>query len=820
MIPSQLELREGSFPTVVVEQLRQLSMSVLQRLLGPILHRWRSRRARIALTLKTVTQYGEDAIQAAAYQAMIHTSALGHAMPALASDEVKMRPPRATTASLSASTVSSPTSPHRSSLCLVKDISADELQTCQQALRTAALQLKFSVHLRNEHLRSPWEPGHEVLLLLAGTLRRTTPTVGSDSRGINSKLWNAKASAAKASHRSSSSTMSLSSTTLTSRTMIRNNAASLLLPLLRPKEPIAVDTVHAPLVLGELPCIGGFPACENLTVESEEVFLATMSTSVYCTLLSAMPLSVQRVLMMKALRKREAMLPFFAPITVSRLRLCPLLTLLKQDDLEHILEYAVPKVYASGMLCSEQYDPKHIFFIRRGTVRMECAALSGLDRNLLRFTTRGRTKLVEGHTFGESMCIFQESLGEAYYAVSHVDAYLLPFNVLVQRMKVQPEVMKVVRNSARALSLLHQREFKSVAFSPLEEALPKLHHPRTTAAAPPAPGRTAIMNDFFSAATPQLARKVTIFERCDASETTSALPNLRGGRVSTGLIGAMLNVPLLNLIADESVLQELTCYWKCVTYRCGDAIVQRGEECNRLLLFFEGQAGIVINEMALRTAKASLANRNELDLPPVGTREGVCVIPPGHIFGYTCARRHRWTHTVLALEDHVEVWEVNRATLLAVLRKHNLDRLLQAVTLQILQPLAYVQDRLTVLDYQPLLVQQPGSLWLEGVPSLHPVARCEQPLYPTWKDGDFPANVRTSITLPPQVSTSTSPSPMTSRASDFSRIFGSENVSLTSATLYKHSAAMRDVAAAPIRSLPANTTRREFVKKVQQQNLS
>ena len=73
---------------------------------------------------------------------------------------------------------------------------------------------------------------------------------------------------------------------------------------------------------------------------------------------------------------------------------------------------------------------------------------------------------------------------------------------------------------------------------------------------------------------------------------------------------------------------------------------------------------------------------------------------------------------------------------------------MQTASLQLRQPLAVQKDRLTVLDYQPLLHPMPNSLWSQqAVPNVHPVVVTKEgaACFPVWREGDFPLDRRASV---------------------------------------------------------------------------
>ncbi|KPI86221.1 hypothetical protein ABL78_4734 [Leptomonas seymouri] len=578
-----------------------------------------------------------------------------------------------------------------------------------------------------------------------------------------------------------------------------------------------VQLLSAPQVFGELACLGAFPYCATLSVTSPTALLLRIPKEVYCQMVSVcVPEEGQRRLLVEALQMRERLMPHYAPLTSARILLCPLLKHLRQEHLDHLRDLAIPRVYAAGMECGEKTKPRYIFFIRRGVVHMprdsgmtgggvgsgggfgaasmtvsdvssqQTAAMVSRASYSLELP-KNRQVLVEGHTYGESECIFGDASDERFIAVTHVDMYLLPFQVLIQLMKQVPEVQSTVYRSAQELSFLRDKEWPGTLFGPQQFGveLPNVH------GIVPAQGLLANMASTPAAQNTDAqsmgkrckrssglgldpfgrrngggesggaTRRVTVFEeashvggkatgRTRASSTDAQSGGgLTGGRVSTALLTAMEQLPVVSLLPSFSAdfLKECTQQWQCVTYTKGDVIVAAREECNRLHLFFEGRAGLVRSAAVLRE-ELRPGLFGIADIGRLGP-EVICPIPAGHVVGYTCVRRHRWTHSIVALDDVVEVWEMRRSNFVQLLRTHGMEREMQIASLQLLQPLAVQNDRLTVLDYQPLLHPMPNSLWRQqAVPNLYPVVATKEDAecFPIWREGNFPLDRCASLT--------------------------------------------------------------------------
>jgi CRP-like cAMP-binding protein len=765
-----------------------------------------------------------------------------------------------------------PTSPSASvSLPAVDLTAAAEIREQVRAAMTAHL-VHLSVHLQDEIVEWEWEPASEVLILLAGTVERRGSAVAV-TRAMSASPFavgpggsapgTRRQSAATAAH-VSSRTGSLSygrpaggsrrgsasglgnaslntSLAATTRSLPRRASGGVgaEAPFTAPGggggRPFTSSSAFqggggggsvlgnadaqmlaAPQVFGELACLGAFPYCAMLSVVSPTALLLRIPKEVYCKLVSqCVAVEGQRRLLVEALQMRERLMPYYAPLTSARLLLCPLLTHLRPEQLEHIRDLAIPRVYAAGMECGEKDSPHHIFFIRRGVVQMQRdggngwgaapppPAMGGLgagsvaasefsSRQAVDTTARAsyslglpknRSVLVEGHTYGETGCIFGDALGDRYTAVTHVDMYLLPFQVLIQLMKQVPEVQSTIYRSAQELSFLRDKEWPGVLFGPQQFGveLPDVHGivPAqgllANMAATPAAQNADWHSTGYSRTTRGCSvginplghpggaagapRRVTIFEDVSADRTANAERTgdatsggggggLTGGRVSTALLTAMEQLPVVSLLPSFSAdfAKECTQQWQCVTYTKGDVIAAAGQECSRLLLFFEGRAGVVRNAAQLRE-ELHPGPFGVADINSVGS-DVVCPIPAGHVVGYTCVRRHRWTNSIVALDDVVEVWEMRRNTFVQLLRTHGMEREMQTASLQLLQPLAVQKDRLAVLDYQPLLHPMPNSLWRQqAVPNVHPVVAAKEGTvcFPVWREGDFPLDRRASV---------------------------------------------------------------------------
>ncbi|RNF05081.1 hypothetical protein TraAM80_04727 [Trypanosoma rangeli] len=488
--------------------------------------------------------------------------------------------------------------------------------------------------------------------------------------------------------------------------------------------PITYDVIGAPAVFGEYTTVGGYPCTECLVTESLLVVTATLSKEAYCEILGAFPRPIQQHVLLMAFRSREKLLPRFAPMNLARMRLCPLLTELSDENLLHLMDYLVPCTRAAGMQIGEPNNPKHIFFIRRGAVHIRDE--EALVAEVIPPTqARSRSLFLEGHTFGERQCIFREALGDCFYALTNVDLYLLPFSVLIQFMKQQPDARTTIYASARAASAVLENDYGGMRFVPA--SLEKLGIVMLG---------SAQLSKWFQ-------RRVNISTASSSCTSVFGTLNSNLGKVknpmgyaapgaSPHFIEQIHKIPLLNLCTPpDAFYVECALHWKMTSYDSGDYIVHRGSECNCLLLFPQGGAAVVLEEKHIP--------QGAVNLPPAALHNKLSAVPRECIIGYTCVRRHPWTLSVIAMESQVEVWEMKRVTFVELLRKHQLDRKLQDLVLQLMQPLMRLRSRSVVLDMQPLLTPLPNSLWSEGrIPNLHPVSPSECLRFPVWKEGDFP----------------------------------------------------------------------------------
>ncbi|KAF8301623.1 putative cyclic nucleotide-binding domain containing protein [Trypanosoma cruzi] len=592
-----------------------------------------------------------------------------------------------------------------------------ELARVSWVMKQVAASADYRVFTQREFVQYLGEPGNAVVVLLVGSVTRRVRMARVRGKSVLEKtIFRPFTAPGSVVQGDETSQVSRASSALSLR---RSSVSSVY-----SEKPSQCTVVCAPAVFGEYNTVGGYPWTEYIVAESPLVVTASLSKNAYCGILGAFPKHIQKKVLLMALQSREKLIPLFAPMTIGRMRLCPLLTDLSDENLLHLMDYLVPHVKAAGMQIGELNAPQHIFFIRRGTVYIRHEELFLADLSSAT-QPKCRSLLVEGHTFGERQCIFREALGDTFYAVTNVDLYALPFSVLIQFMKQQPDARKIIYASAKAASLVLENDYERMRFVPssVEEMgtvflgsalMSKLFHRRVS------------ISTISSRRITPLAALAANTGKMDGKVDQSACG------VSPHFVEQIRKIPLLDLCSpDDAFYAECASHWNMFLYDAGEYIVRRGGECNRLLLFPQGGAAVVLNE---KNASQCL-----VDSSTPFFRQNFSLVPRECIIGYTCVRRHPWALSVIALENQLEVWEIKRVKFLELLRKYQLERKMQEIVLQLLQPLMCLPGRSTVLDMQPLLAPAPNSLWSEHrIPNLHPVSLCEHLRFPVWKEGDLP----------------------------------------------------------------------------------
>lgn len=548
----------------------------------------------------------------------------------------------------------------------------------------------------------------------------------------------------------------------------------------------------APAVWGEMPCLGGYALSTSLSVQSPIAIYATLSHVDYSSMITATGLlELQRALLYEALKTRELLLPYSAPMTIPRLRFCPLLTNLPEKVLKEFSTAVIPRVFPAGVRINKYEVPRYIYFIRRGLVRREPDAEAYRDGTEARCDRPAhQALLVEGHTFGELTCIFRKAVRDAYFSVNHVEAYLLPYAVLEEWIERDASVRIELEKQARFLYEVRGSTFPSLKFAP-------------TAVNP---------REYLEGLLPPDGFCVTLYKKALTEkrlapeslsrnvEPAEGGQTLQGeGRITAALLEAIQLIPVIGLVTPPTFAAQCLPHWRCMRYNAFQTILRRGEECNRVLLFFYGTAGVVVDERCYQEEEAAGV---------MASAHSVVPILKGQMLGFGCVRRHRWMRSVVALENDVEVWELKRSALVLLLRQCNALEAVQLAVQQVLQPLyfpppaalpsvrpmlsrrnsssvdftgkyaggmgeresemmqmdadhsvmseggegpsksteAAMLKRHIALDLQPLLHPTLHSLWsAHPVPALHPVSLVSHtPVYPVWKEGDFPLGESTA----------------------------------------------------------------------------
>ncbi|KAH9578712.1 Cyclic nucleotide-binding domain [Trypanosoma melophagium] len=683
-LPTAAQLR--SFPQEVAEEVRGIAIAVLRRLLYPIIQRRIASKHR-KRNIDAI--HAREMLQTKMVAAFEQISALATCLHSL-------------------------------------DMSMD-MTHAHDAIREVFKSADYRIFVQREFIQHHGEPCSGVMIVLTGSVRKQSLLARSKGMITGGKTHS----------RPSTSTHSLIQQEEMSQTSRVSSAAGSIRRCSTSSNAgefiVSDPLLHAPAVFGEYSTIGAFPCIDSLVADSLHVVTATISKASYYAIMETLPKRVQQEFLLRSLELREKFLPQFAPMTTGRMRLCPLLSGLSDANLLHLMDYLIPQVRPAGMQIGEPGVPAHIFFIRRGLVHLQQDQSFVADMSSP-MQPKSRSLLLDGHTFGERQCIFREALGDTVYAITNVDLYLLPFSVLIQFMKQDSDARSTIYAAAKSASLLLEKEFEGMRFLP--SSLENLGIVLLG---------SAKLSRWFQrrvSITTVGLRRETI-DGVTARDMSLAMQTGKNGStygVSPHFLAKVRRIPLLSLCSpDNDFYEECARRWTLLSFEAGEYIIHRGEECNRLLLFIQGGAAIVRDETKLTQD----AQSNHILLTPPSSSAHLPRVPKGCIVGYTCVRRHPWSVSVVAMDSQVEVWELRRATFVELLRKHQLERKMQELALQLLQPLMQQPSRSVVLDLQPLLLPSPNSLWSEqAVPNMHPVSFCEYMRYPVWREGDLPLGFR------------------------------------------------------------------------------
>eukprot|EP00796_Vickermania_ingenoplastis_P001553 gene1553-938_t len=745
VLPSGKKMKEGHVDPGLQQHIVAVAQASLQHLFYPVVLRYLGRRQRMLITEHYIQEWSLRAIQDAIEGALLRSSLFGLLL-AQTGTEVSSSSggPGVRTGSVSLTSFTSLPALQRSASTPAQKIEA-HLQRSVLMLVQNEQRVPIKVVAAGEVLLWAKEPANTVLVILSGSVREIRPVM-QDAVLIPASGGSAKTP------RSATPQTEAAEGSIPARPPLARKGSGELKSCTTPRSQgpkvrrgdvpfeMQQSVLSAPAVIGETACLSGSLYGSMVVVESEMALVACISRLDYGLLVGECGLpEVQRSLMYEGLREREMLLPFTRPMSVERMRLCPLFHNLREDDLQDLVGQLIPRVYPAGVQMSEGDHPKHIFFIRRGLVRREVDANGYHDvSEVLCERPRNQALLVDGHTFGELPCAFRETTRDAFVAINNVDAYLLPYSTLEELMQLKPEVRVELEKGARELYEQRVMACPGLKFTPtlidprlfIDGILPKdcglLHL-----------YKKVIMDQRLSPSSGPTSRRVTIMDA--GTPHDGEKPTLKGGRVTAALSEQVQQVPIIASLTPPSFAVRCLSLWKCVRYSPGEVIVRRGEECNRVLFFYYGSSGVVMNENLYRTDGFS--------------KRSVLPIPRGQFLGFTCVRRHRWMRSVICLEDHTEVWELKRSALVQLLQQFDAANQVNSAVLQVLQPLypivpsfsatsreGHTEKRFLTVDLQPLLRPMNNSLWgSQPLPNLHPVSYATNLVqFPVWRAGDFP----------------------------------------------------------------------------------
>ncbi|CBH18645.1 hypothetical protein, conserved [Trypanosoma brucei gambiense DAL972] len=664
------------YPSSTREEVRAIAFAALRRLLYPIARRYIARwyRERVARDMSK-----EVKMEPLLFRALRQRSVLGS--------------------------------------CLKKSNAVDELENNNEQLKRLLDSISYRVYLRGEFIQYSREPSNAVVFVAKGIVKKCSTVSQTRGRVSHDRRLSSSHVEVSITYDDDEGPIVATPSTQCSEKM---SVGSIESEALRTQRNTLLS---APTILGECSAVGSFPCTEYLLAESSVVLIGWIPKSAYCTLLGSFPPQIHRSLLMKALETRERLLPHFGCMTCNRMRICPLLVSLSDRDLLQLMEHLVPRVRPAGVQIGEREAPRHIFFIWRGVVCLQqeeaVIPMGGAPPS----QPRSRTLFSEGHTFGEWQCMFHEGLGDKFFTLTNVDLYLLPFSVLSSFMKRDQNIRQQIHRAAKVISLTADKCFDGMRFVP-----PSLDVLKTVVLSP---SQVPKLIQRGQGAAGVFSKRVTIANNSIASHVFRPRDNKTDRvNVSPFFIEQLRKMPLVGLCGPhDSFYTDCAARFKLMRYEAGQCIVERGSECNSVILFCQGGAVVVEDEgVVQRNAEGTVQAREWASLPRV---------PDGSIVGYTCVRRHPWTCSIVAPDDGTEVWELNRVNFVDVLRKHRIERQMHELVLQLMQPLSSVENRDPLLDTQPLLTPSPNSLWSEyRLPNMHPVILSETPRFPIWKEDE------------------------------------------------------------------------------------
>nr|CCD14794.1 unnamed protein product [Trypanosoma congolense IL3000] len=395
-LPSGSQLKD--FPSAVRKEMQRIAVALLRRLLYPIM----CRRMAQSYRNQTVKKLGDTGrFGSVLVKTLRQRSSLGSAM-------------------------------RRKKF--LEDL--DDRNPCVKALKES---VTYRLYLKDEFIQYRGEPPNAVVFVVKGSIRRCATI---------EKVKKKRAALPKFSF---STEEMLASEYGSTQSCLCSVAADSGLNI--QSEPTGAEkktVLTAPVMVGEYCTVGNFPCPEYLVADSQFVIIGWIPKSAYCALLEALSQGIQRSILTRALKARERELPNYAPMTLSRMRMCPLLAQLGDDKVSTLMSQLVPQVCPAGVQIDGSSVQKHIYFIRRGVVYLQQDE-STSQKNFCPSMPMSRSFYMEGHTFGERQCIFREALNSSFYTLVNVDLYLLPFSCVTQMMESNIDIRTQKYRSCQAV---------------------------------------------------------------------------------------------------------------------------------------------------------------------------------------------------------------------------------------------------------------------------------------------------------------------------------------------------------------------------------
>lgn len=356
-------------------------------------------------------------------------------------------------------------------------------------------------------------------------------------------------------------------------------------------------TVEAPFVIGDIAMLNNEPRL-YYAVAQTQVDAMIIPKQAFLNVFQAIPnpaITLRLVSIAHAIRASNMQRAF--PLTTSRLRMSALLRNLQEDDLEKILVFARPRVFARGMsILDKGRLCHHIYVIRRGVVE-ETTEIASARRSGTSTGNAGVKTffLSEGATFGDREACFKEKSLATYVAESNVDMYMIAIEDV---MRLGETVRARIAEAARLIR------------AAVEAASSSAKHE----------------DDSFMS---EKRTKAQFLPHTDAGS---------GIKTAQSLAEHIREIPLWRAVdMPADLLQFVLPLWKSRRFQRGEYVFRKSETCAAMMILMRGGARLV-------------------DAPACGT-----VIPVGECVGYTCLLQHRWEFSCLATEtSEFAVLEVER----------------------------------------------------------------------------------------------------------------------------------------------------------------